>query len=107
MNSGCVSCDRECTWLVFQGVYGRLEVSVSPCLKIPSKQRSGLNDIGYEYFECRGRWRLNVITRSHYHLRFKGCFGGKGLVIIRDVIRSSPKLVLLLRVARWACMVIV
>ena len=35
------------------------------------------------------------MARSHYHLRFRGSFGGEGLVIIRVVVRSSPELVLL------------
>ena len=95
VNSGRGSCDRECDWLVFRGVYEGREVSVNPYLKIPSKQRPGLNDIGCEFFEWRGQWRLNVMTRSHYHLRFRGSFGGEGLVIIRVVVRSSPELVLL------------
>ena len=61
--------------MVFRGVLGGRDVSVNPSLKIPSKQRPGLNDIGYESFEWRGWWEANVIARSHCHVRF-----GRGLV---------------------------
>ena len=106
MNSGRGSCDRECDWLVFRGVYERREVSVNPYLKIPSKQRPGLNDIGCEFFEWRGQWRLNVMARSHYHLRFRGSFGGGG---VGDNPGCSPELtgagfVGLVRVGLFVCL---
>ena len=82
--------------MVFRGVLRGREVSVNPCFKIPSKQRSGLNDIGYESFEGRG-WRgPNVIARSHCHVRFGRGLVGVGLVIIRGVVRRWPVLVLVL-----------
>lgn len=82
--------------MVFRGVLGGRDVSVNPSLKIPSKQRSGLNDIGYESFECRGWWEPNVIARSHCHVRFGRGLVGVGLVIIRGVVRRWPVLVLVL-----------
>ena len=79
--------------MVFRGVLGGRDVSVNLSLKIPSKQRSGLNDIGYESFECRGWREPNVIARSHCHVRFgRGVLGGRE-VIIRGVVRRWPVLV--------------
>ena len=82
--------------MVFRGVLRGRDVSVNPSLKIPSKQRSGLNDIGYESFEWRGWREPNVIARSHCHVRFGRGFVGVGLVIIRGVVRRWPVLVLVL-----------